>query len=897
MVQIYNPRTNNLIVLAVKIRARAETVDFLFPLNPSSLSISQSSRVSATFTYAAKVFQNLGAGLKTLSIEGHTGYRLSWSKYGLNVGDSALSNNETVNAEGNTGTGRWHWLNLYSLTQLVKGENIFLQAQVPEIKKDFLIDNIDNIETVKITIPDQGITYDVILQNDQFMRNREQPNLYKYKLDFIIVQESLGQPTGAVNEASIDDVGTLVSSIKNKANMLSSIKASFMAMPGIQAAATAYDTAVSAINATTQYGNFFITAANSSINDLRRLERMSDAIQGVANNISSVRGMITQIKTFADLQTAFYEPIIRLKNILSEQRLLHKSMSGEHKNQMFNVSLSRLASTSTPVTLAANKATVAQFEKDIRQLNSIAFPFPIDYVKEITTDGVTKIYIFFKESPSSLGISGMKVYAKNDFGSKSDLVESFSDTSAILSTNYNDSGFVYNFVIEYNYTTFESIVQSKYKSIKRVLINSGETFETIINKYALAESSASKTYPAEVAYLNNIEYPYIVTSDNVNYDAYFGSYAYKIFTTNGEFMQYIYNIDTTTYPGPDLTLHEKAEANETTFLLQQEEVIDQINLGDRFFVLLFKETYSNRCYALFGITNAVTCGLFSADSYVICALEKGRSYDIDNNIMFEILSPYSITSDLVDYYGQTVLFDSIVDPTISLFDKNLTVIDEIYSQNVGVFSSNDFIFTSSDADKTFLSGDTNNSNGVILTNFTVDSSGTISAYSVASFSSYKILSDGQEILLPSFSSNFLSFTEANLNEDTYKVDLDSRFHYLDDMNVSILPRPDLGVGSGILDFKLIDGLDNVKQAIKNRLECPAGGLILHESYGLPNLLGKKNTLENMILFRYSLYGQLTSDSRVKSASSIQIIDNGDSLKAEASVVLVDDDETVISTSV
>ena len=604
-----------------------------------------------------------------------------------------------------------------------------------------------------------------------------------------------------------------------------------------------------------------------------------------------------QMKTFTDLQTAFYEPIIRLKNILSEQRLLHKAMAGEHKSLSFNVSLSRLASVSSPVTLASNKATVAQFEKDIRSLNSIAFPFPIDYVREITVDGVTKIYIFFKESPSSLGISGMKVYARNDFGSENDFVESFSDTSAVLSTNYNDTGFLYNFVIEYNYTTFESIVQSKYKSIKRILIALGETFETIINKYAPAESSSSKTYSAEVAYLNNIEYPYIVTSDNANYDAYFGSYAYKIFATNGEFMQYIYNIDTTLYPGPNLTLHEKAVANATTFLLQQEEVIDQINLGDRFFVVLFKETYSNRCYALFGMTNNATCGLFAADSYVICALEKGRSYDIDNNILFEILSPYSTTSDLIDYYNQTDLFDSIVDPTISLFDKNLEVINAIYTQNVGVFSASDFIFTSSDADKTFLSGDANNSNGVILTNFTIGSSGTISSYSVASFSSYKILSDGQEILLPSFSSDFLSFTDVGSNEDTYKVDLDSRFHYFDDMNVSILPRPDLGAGNGILDFKLIDGLDNVKQAIKNRLECPAGGLVLHTNYGLPNLLGKKNTLENMILLRYSLYSQLTSDARVKSASNIQIVDNGDVLKVEASVILVNNDETVITTSV
>lgn len=878
-------------MLSVKLRAKADEINYLFPLNPSSLTINQASRVSATFTYGAKVFQNLGAGLKTLSFEGHTGYRLDYTKYGLQGASSSLNPGAKVPLPG-----ALHWLDLYALIQLIKGENKYISS-IDGITKAFSVDNIDNVETVKITIPDQGITYDVLLQNDSFMRNREQPHLYKYKLDFIIIQESFGAPRAAEDVSQVPDVGSLVDSIKRKANMLLNIKASFMAVPGIQAISSAYDVAVNAINKTVQYGNFFITAANSSINDLRRLERMSDALQSVANNVSLVKGVVLQMKTFTSLQTAFYEPIIRFKNILSEMRLLKKAMTGEQQNLLFNINLSRLASISAPVTLAANKATVAQFSKDIRKLSDVAFPFSVDYVKESTSLGETKINIFFKTRPSSLGVSGLKIYAANDFGNENNLVESFSDTNAVLSTNYNTSGFFYNFVIEYNYTTFESIVQSRYKSIKRILITPGETFDTIIKKYASAEASSSKTYSSEVAYLNSIEYPYVVTSDNANYDAYFGSYAYKIFTTNSEFMQYLYNISPVLYPGRNLPLYDKAVANVSTFLLQQQEVIDQINLGDRFFVLLFKETYSNRCYALFGITDNPDCGLFSADSYVICALEKGRSYDIDNNIMFEILSPYTVTGDLTDYYGQTELFDSIVDPMISLFDKNLEVVNAIYVQNVGMFTADNFPFTDSVTDKTFLAGDTDNSNYVILTNFTIDSLGAINSYSVSSFSIYKILTDGQEIFLPSFSKEFLSFTDVYSKEDTYKVDLDSRFQYFDDTNVSILPRTDQGSGQGILDFKLIDGLNNVKQAIKNRLECPQGGLILHLDYGLPNLLGKKNTLENMILLRYSLFSQLTSDARVKSASNIQVADSGDALKAESSIVLVNNDETIITTSV
>jgi len=911
MAQVYNPRSSNLIVLKVKIKTTGETIDYLFPLNPASLTINQASRVSSTFTYSARVFQNLGAGLKTLSFEGHTGYKLNYGRYGLQSGKSVLG--AALPPDRSAGAG--HWLDLYSLIQLVKGENKYISS-IDAIKNEYSVDNVENIDSVQIIIPDQGMRYDVILQNDSFMRNREQPHLYKYRLDFVVTQESFGSPIpSGLDDAKIEDVSTLVAKIKGMSNELSDIKSSFMAIPGIQAISGFYDTAVNVVNDSVTRGNFFITSANSAINDLRRLDRMSDALQGVSNNVSLLRSVILEMKTFTDLQDAFYEPIIRLKNIKTAMSLLKKSMKGAKESLSFNVSLSRLASVSAPVTVAANKATVAQFDKDIRKLTGIAFPFPIDYVKEITTAGVTKINIFFKESPSALGVSDLKVYAITDFSRENNLVESISDTKAVLSTSYNQTGFMYNFEIEYNYTTFESIVQSKYKSIKRVLIVQGETLDSIIRKYAPAESVASKTYQAEVAYLNNIERPYVVTSDNPNFDAYFGSYGYKIFTTNTEFCNYIYNIDRDAYPGPELTLYTYADVADY-FLLQQAEVIEQIQTGSKFFVMLFKETYSNRCYAVFGVTDNPTCTLFTADSYVICALEKGRSYDLENNAIFEILSSYTVTSDLIDYYNQSALFDAIVDPAIDLFDKNITVAEAIYEQNVGTFTSGGYPFTNYDStaddlivegvrfndQKIFLSGDVDNKNYVLLTTFTTDGLGVKSSYSIAAFSNYDVLTDGQEILLPSFSNNFLSFTDAFTREDTYKIDLDSRFTYFDDTNVSILPRPDLGPGDngyeqGYLDFRLISGLDNVKQAIKNRLECPAGGLILHMDYGLPNLLGKKNTLENMILLRYSLFSQLTSDARVKSASDIQIEDSGDALKANSSIVLVNNDETIITTSV
>lgn len=891
----FNPYSKNLIVLSIKLRTMDKTIDYLFPLNPTSLSINQSNRVSATFTYGAKVFQNLGAGLKTISIEGHTGYRLDTLKYGLQTSSkSELADRVSYNSDASLGS--LLWLDLYAFIQMIKGENKYLSEYESTIKSSFSIDNIDKIESVKLTIPDQGITYDVLLQNDSFMRNREQPNLYKYKLDFIITEESFGTPLAIV---AIDDKipppDSIIKSIKEMANALKNIKSTLISALGIQSAIDAYNDALSAVNDAIEYGNFFISAANSSINDLRRLDSINDALNKITKTLSVTRLAINNIKSFSDLRTGFYEPYIRLKNVSAQMGLLKKAMTGEQKNLQFNINLTRLASISAPVTLSSNNATVAQFQKDIRKLNQISFPFPVESVSEKVISGVVKINILFKNRPAALGISNIKIFATNDFGKENNLVESIGDTSLIMSTNFSKTGYFYNFIIEYDYKSFESIIQSKYKSIKRIMIQNNDTIESIVKRYVPNESNSSPTYLSEIAYLNNIEYPYIVTSNDSNFNAYFGSFGFKIFATNAEFIQYIYNIDISSYPGLNLPLYDSNEANSNNFLLQQKEVIDQIKTANKFFVLLMKETYSNRCYALFGMTNSSTCGLFNANSYVLCSLEKGRSYDINNNSLFEILSPYNLTRDLIDYYHIGGLFDSITDPDINLFDKLVTIINQIYIDNIGIFSSGTYLFT--ETDKTFLSGDDNNENYVILTNFTATDSESISNYSINAFSSYKVLTDGQEILLPSLDDVFLPFAEAFNREDTYKVDLDSRFQYLDDIHASILPRPDLGSNKGILNFKLINGIDNVKQAIRNRLECPQGGLILHTNYGMPVMLGKKNELENLILLRYNLFSQLMSDIRIRSANNIRISANNDAIIAQSSVVLVNNDDILIKTTV
>ena len=146
MANKFNPQSKNLIVLSVKIRTTGDIINYLFPLNPASLSINQASRVSSTFTYGAKVFQNLGAGLKTISIEGHTGYKLSYGRYGLQEGKSQPGSAVTSNTISDSATGAGHWLDLYAIIQLIKGENKYLSG-VSAITDSFSVDNIDNIDT------------------------------------------------------------------------------------------------------------------------------------------------------------------------------------------------------------------------------------------------------------------------------------------------------------------------------------------------------------------------------------------------------------------------------------------------------------------------------------------------------------------------------------------------------------------------------------------------------------------------------------------------------------------------------------------------------------------------------------------------------------------------------
>lgn len=901
-----NPNPSKLVVLKVEYKDNKGVSSFLFPLNPAEFTVEQSNRVGVTFTYGEKVFQNLGRGMKTITMSGHTGFKLDYSTYGLFSSETNAIESQTSDISGgpkasqisnlnDVTTGKNLFLDLYSLIQLIKGENVFI-AGAPEdqITASYSIDNIDKIKTIKLIIPDKRIVYDVLLQKDTFMRSKDQPHLYKYGFNFVVTNESINFLKSGVTEQfsvrpevrlnimqqAVSDISSSINSVKEKAFGISGFSTAFNYCNNI----------IDSIGNSVKYFNAATSEVNRTLNDLRRLEKINDVIKNISTALSTARSSVQILKSYGNL-SAFYETIINTKQAIKQGDLLLAQLQSNKEELTYKVNLQRLASISTPITIASNKATIAMVQTDIRFLNKTGFVIPIERVEEISTISGKKIAVIFSLAPSSLNIKDIKVFSLTDYSRANNLVSDFNDEQMILSKSFFESGSIFNIQIEYDFKTFEQINQIKYKSIRRVQIRNGDTFKDVVQRYAPVELSTIPSYEAEVSYLNKLEYPYIVTRSDDNYPIYQGSYANKYFSTNAEFLSYISNITITGTEGKPLPLYSYDDVK-SSFLIDDPNLItDLLVSGTKFFTLLFKETYSNRLYVLFGIyTSAIGpyIYMFGADKYYLFAVEKGKSYEITENVIWEILSPYTINDDLIDFYGQRSFLET--DPTIlattDLFTIDKLVINNIYKLYVGTFSENSLVFFTS-ADKVFLSGDADNKQYVILTNFI--NFPALTTFDVLAYKKFNIFTDGDFILLPSLSDKFLSFQNAIEGSDVYKIDLDLNFI----MHEIIHARPDISVTAGEIELPLINGIPNAKQALYHRLITPKGGLRLHLDYGLPQLLGKKNNLENLILLKYNVFEQLTADPRVKSISNVSASSKNDILAAEASIILVNNDEITI----
>jgi len=142
----------------------------------------------------------------------------------------------------------------------------------------------------------------------------------------------------------------------------------------------------------------------------------------------------------------------------------------------------------------------------------------------------------------------------------------------------------------------------------------------------------------------------------------------------------------------------------------------------------------------------------------------------------------------------------------------------------------------------------------------------------------------------------LGFENVLYKDDVYKIDVNQDFLKYEIFSLDTVNSVSNTQQTYTIDFPLIRGIPNVKQAIVNRLDCPEEGLKPHKEYGMPNLLGKKNSLENITLLRYYLYSQLNLEHRVKRVDSMKVEVKQsipDAVIADSNITLVNNDEIIV----
>lgn len=93
--------------------------------------------------------------------------------------------------------------------------------------------------------------------------------------------------------------------------------------------------------------------------------------------------------------------------------------------------------------------------------------------------------------------------------------------------------------------------------------------------------------------------------------------------------------------------------------------------------------------------------------------------------------------------------------------------------------------------------------------------------------------------------------------------------------------------SGKGDVETVQGIANLKQALLARLLTPRGSLLLHPRYGstIHELIGKKNTLDNMRILEDEIVRTLKKDGRVESVYAESSYINEDMYHGEFTVNL------------
>lgn len=92
-------------------------------------------------------------------------------------------------------------------------------------------------------------------------------------------------------------------------------------------------------------------------------------------------------------------------------------------------------------------------------------------------------------------------------------------------------------------------------------------------------------------------------------------------------------------------------------------------------------------------------------------------------------------------------------------------------------------------------------------------------------------------------------------------------------------------GSG--DIKTVQGVENLKQAITNRLLTPRGSLLMHPNYGsdIDRLLGSRNSRDVAIMLENDILATIKSDGRVESVDVHSSTIEGETYTGEFTVYL------------
>jgi hypothetical protein len=125
-------------------------------------------------------------------------------------------------------------------------------------------------------------------------------------------------------------------------------------------------------------------------------------------------------------------------------------------------------------------------------------------------------------------------------------------------------------------------------------------------------------------------------------------------------------------------------------------------------------------------------------------------------------------------------------------------------------------------------------------------------------------------------------------EDLYGTDLRLDFQFTNEgLQVDLLPK-------GSDDIQLINGPDNLSQALTMRLLTRKGDNTVFPAFGLPRLIGEPNTAEAVGHFAAHVRTQLLSDPRIAKLRSLDIADTGDGLTADAQLETVEGSSRVIT---